>query len=206
MRPCTMLRVLRRHLNPVSAVTTPAAATPLSSAATSPSGSNAVVEENALPGNDSSEWDVNGCGDPSIQGFSTRMSVLPGETLELKVDTDSADYRVDIYRLGYYSGSGARKVGSVVPCVPLPQAQPPPLKHAPTGLVDCDNWAVSARWEVPVGAVSGVYIARLTRPEAPDGWRADNTQTAGGAWMTGAPPGDKDDAAEERLCVFISKK
>ena len=177
-----MLHALQRHLRP-SPASGLATAAPTDSGAT-----NAVVAENLLPGSDSSEWDVNGAGDPTIQGFATRMSVLPGETVELKVDSsDATEYRVDIYRLGYYSGKGARKVDSVQPCVSLPQSQPPPVTHPPTGLVDCDNWAVSARWVVPADAVSGLYIARLTRPEPSKGWRQDNTQTAGGAWMTGAP-------------------
>lgn len=85
---------------------------------------------------------------------------------------------------------GARKVGSVQPCASLPQTQPPPVTDVRTGLVDCDNWAVSARWGVPAEAVSGLYVARLTRPEPSPGWRQDNTQTAGGAWMTGAAPSD----------------
>jgi hypothetical protein len=203
-----MLRVLRRHLCPLSSSSSSSSSAPSFStgasgaAAAAAAAPNAVVAENQLPGSDSSEWDVNGCGDPSIQGFATRMSVLPGETLELKVDTDAADYRVDIYRLGFYSGKGARKVDSVQPCVALPQVQPAPLTDTSTGLVDCDNWAVSARWRVPADAVSGVYLARLTRPEPSKGWRQDNTQTAGGAWMTGAPPGDgaaAGDPAEERL-------
>ena len=33
-----------------------------------------------------------------------------GDSLEIKVLTDSVAYRVDIYRVGYYSGHGARKV------------------------------------------------------------------------------------------------
>jgi hypothetical protein len=90
---------------------------------------NPIAAENALAGNDSSEWDVNGSGDPTIQGFSTRMSLCGGETLELKVDTDASNYRVDIYRLGYYGGLGARKVDTVSPCVVLPQ-----LSHRHCGI------------------------------------------------------------------------
>eukprot|EP01043_Picozoa_sp_COSAG02_P062348 COSAG02_NODE_8579_length_2516_cov_1.680596_2_plen_671_part_01 len=186
-----MLHALQRHLcPPLAAPSTSASELARSAASAVTSGSaaaaNAVVAENLRVGCDSSEWDVNGAGDPTIQGFATRMSVLPGEILELKVDTDAMEYRVDIYRLGYYGGKGARKFGSVRPCVSLPQVQPPPVTHPPTGLVDCDNWAVSVRWDVPVDAVSGLYIARLVRPEPSQGWRQDNTQTAGGAWMTGA--------------------
>ena len=177
-----VLRALQRHIGSVRGVGTAAAVGAVAS--------NPVMLENQLPGSPSTEWDINGCGDPTIQGFATRMSVLPGETLELKVLPDAPGYRVDLYRLGYYGGLGARKVGSVEPCVALPQAQPPPLVEAATGLVDCGNWAVSARWTVPAGSVSGLYVARLTRPEPSDQWRQDHTQTAGGAWMTGTAAGE----------------
>ena len=54
---------------------------------------------------------------------------------------------------------------TVNPSVSLPQNQPTPIRDAATGLVDCGNWAVSASWNVPSTAVSGVYIARLVRTE-----------------------------------------
>src|SRR5262249_20770879 len=44
---------------------------------------------------------------------------------------------------------------------PLPQQQPACLTDAPTGLIDCGSWAVSASWAVPATAVSGVYFARV---------------------------------------------
>jgi hypothetical protein len=32
---------------------------------------NRIVAENCKPGNPSTEWDINGSGDPHIQGFAT---------------------------------------------------------------------------------------------------------------------------------------
>ena len=52
---------------------------------------------------------------PSIQGFATDISVDQGQTVDFKIDTDSTDYRIDIYRLGYYGGLGARKVATIQP-------------------------------------------------------------------------------------------
>ena len=60
-----------------------------------------VAEENALEGAPSVEWDINGAGDPSIQGFATEASVPPGGTIHFKVDTEAQSYRMDVYRLGY---------------------------------------------------------------------------------------------------------
>src|SRR5437763_996960 len=70
--------------------------------------SNAVVQENLLPGTPQSVWDVNGGDNPLIQGFSTDISVNAGQTVNFKIDdTGSVAYHMDIYRMGYYQGNGA---------------------------------------------------------------------------------------------------
>lgn len=138
---------------------------------------NRIVEENCRPGNPSTEWDVNGAGDPSIQGFSADISYNVGSTAEFKISTPSTDYRIDIYRLGYYQGLGARLHASIRPVVELPQIQPPCYTDNTTWVYDCREWAVSARWSIPKATVSGVFIARLVRlDDQPNTWRADNSQ------------------------------
>ncbi|WP_052435572.1 DUF4082 domain-containing protein [Bradyrhizobium japonicum] len=122
---------------------------------------NPIVLENQKQGNPESEWGINGAGDSNIEGFATDISVNHGSTINFKIDTDSTHYRIDIYRLGYYGGMGARKVATI-DHTGL-QNQPAPLRDSTTGLVDAGNWAVSASWDVPADAVSGVYIAKLTR-------------------------------------------
>ena len=126
---------------------------------------NAVVAENCLAGNPSSEWDVFNDGDATILGFSTDISYNRGETAKFKIKTDARGYRIDIYRIGYYGGAGARRVATVSPSVALPQSQPACLTDDTTGLVDCGNWGLSASWSIPANAVSGVYIAKLTRTD-----------------------------------------
>ena len=42
----------------------------------------------------------------------------------------ATSYRLDIYRMGYYDGMGARKVATVSPSAALPQTQPACLTHA----------------------------------------------------------------------------
>ncbi|MEZ4707013.1 MAG: DUF6605 domain-containing protein [Caldilineaceae bacterium] len=141
--------------------------------------SNKIVQENQRPGAPATEWDINGWGDPSIQGFGHDISINVGETIYFKIKTDSTDYRLDIYRMGYYGGLGARLVDSVRPSAPLPQVQPEGLRDPQTLLYDCGNWAVSASWRAPADAVSGVYFARLVRQDdAPASWRMDNGQDA----------------------------
>lgn len=125
---------------------------------------NEIVTENLLTGSPSSEWDISGSGDPSIQGFATDISIDQGETIQFKIDA-TADYRIDIYRLGYYGGDGARKVATIGNDDTV-EADQPDCSFDGTGeinLVDCGNWSVSASWSVPSDATSGIYIARPTR-------------------------------------------
>ena len=49
------------------------------------------------------------------------------------------------------------------------QDQPIPLFDPATKLVDAGNWSVSATWDVPADAVSGVYFAKLTRLDGVQG-------------------------------------
>jgi hypothetical protein len=127
---------------------------------------NAIACENAQIGNDPSEWEITGLGDPNLQGFATDISVNRGETITFKINTSSTSYHIDIYRLGYYAGRGARRVASsFLPTVNPPQTQQPCMRDPTTALVDCGNWAPSAAWAVPATATSGVYIARLVRDD-----------------------------------------
>jgi Domain of unknown function (DUF4082)/Bacterial Ig-like domain/Bacterial Ig domain len=129
-------------------------------------GPTAIACENAKTGNPRSEWDLNnGTGDPSIVGFTTDISVDHGQTVHFKIKTNATDYRLDIYRLGWYGGDGARKITTVLPSATLPQTQPACLTQPSTGLVDCGNWAESAHWDVSADAVSGAYIAKLVRTD-----------------------------------------
>ena len=85
-----------------------------------------IACENTLPGDAPSDWQVVDAGDSAIQGFATAMSVNPGQTESFKIDTPSTRYHIDILRIGYYQGNGARKVVSnMPPSAPLPQSRPP---------------------------------------------------------------------------------
>lgn len=129
---------------------------------------NEITVENSLPGSPASEWDIEGAGDASIQGFATQLSVNQGETVQFKIDTDASDYRIDLYRLGWYQGNGARKVATIDTAATTETQQPNcALIDGTTddNLVDCGNWGVSASWSVPADAASGLYIAKPTRAD-----------------------------------------
>src|SRR3954453_3755564 len=76
---------------------------------------NPVACENSKPGTPRSTWDVSGAGSSTIQGFATNISVNRGQTVQFKIKTPATAYRLDVYRMGYYGGSGARLVATVAP-------------------------------------------------------------------------------------------
>ncbi|RKQ94073.1 all-beta uncharacterized protein [Solirubrobacter pauli] len=155
---------IRRRL--VVAVAAATALLAISPAVSHAACANPVACENAKPGSAPSTWQVTGRGDVTIQGYATRMSVNRGETVVFKIKTPASAYTIDIYRLGYYDGSGARlQAGGIRPTATLPQTQPSCVTTAATGLIDCGNWGVSASWTVPAESVSGVYVAVLRRSD-----------------------------------------
>src|SRR5690606_25884218 len=148
------------------------AAPPPTGTTTSPTATatlNKIALENQKQGNPESEWGIDGDGDMNIQGFATEISTNVGGTVDFKISTDSTNYRIDIYRLGYYGGMGARKVATINKDLVTAQDQPHPIVDYTTGLIDCGNWSVSASWQIPDDAVSGVYIAKLVREDGTEG-------------------------------------
>ena len=149
---------------------------------------NSIVRENRLPGDPATEWDINGWGDPTIQGFGHDISINHGETIFFKIKTDATDYRIDVFRMGFYGGMGARRVDTIEPSVDLPQLQPECVRDPATHLYDCGDWAVSASWQAPPNATSGIYFARLVRQDTcPGGWRADNSRESPAEKPTASP-------------------
>ena len=135
---------------------------------------NRIVEENAKPGTDPSIWDFAppgnspGAGSNDIQGFTTDISYNVGQTVHFKISTIATRYRLDIYRLGWYQGLGARRIDRIEMNGPSnPNAQC--MNSVDTGLVDCSNWDESATWQIPADAVSGIYFAHLVGEQGTTG-------------------------------------
>jgi molybdopterin biosynthesis enzyme MoaB len=131
---------------------------------------NPITDENALPG--SSGWERTQADTPAIQGYTDKTSVAPGGTIGFRVSTSPAvSYRIIIYRLGWYGGTGARQIACLPACSGTGSANtlagaarstPPP--NAQTGEIDASNngaasWPQSTSWTVPANATSGEYVA-----------------------------------------------
>jgi hypothetical protein len=128
---------------------------------------NAIVAENCKPGASPGEWEIADSDSTAVQGFATDISVDQGATIGFKISAN-ASYALGIYRLGWYGGAGARKVGDAV-VQPGASSQPPCDEEAATGLVHCENWTRSATWTVPAAATSGIYLAVATQDGVPVG-------------------------------------
>jgi hypothetical protein len=126
---------------------------------------NPIVAENQQPG--SSEWihgslvadDATG----QIKAYWSAASAKPTETITLYVTVNPAQtYSLDVFRLGWYQGTGARRrlhVDSLngvqqAPCVPDPT----------TGVIAC-GWTPSYSLAIPADWTSGVYLSLLTNAQ-----------------------------------------
>ena len=128
---------------------------------------NPIVAENARTDGRApqSYWDVEHSN--QIEGFATDFSVNAGSRVDFKINVNGgagSDYKVEIFRLGYYGGDGAREVAEWTNTNAT--VQPDAIYEATHALVDAGNWSVTDSWNVPANAVSGVYLARLQRLDA----------------------------------------
>lgn len=96
---------------------------------------------------------------PGIEGYASRTSVRPGEKIDLHVSTNPASpFVVDIYRMGYYQGHGARHMARLGPFKGDVQPDPPVGEKR---LREC-RWEPCTTFTIPDDWTSGVYLGKLT--------------------------------------------
>ena len=128
------------------------------SAAVTPAQLNAIQAENRLPG-DPNWGDFTEPPTPAaISGYASQISVNHGQSLDLMVTTTAASVAIDVFRMGWYNGAGARLMQSLgsFPGVNQQQALP----NAATGMV-VESWSRTTTLNVPASWTSGVYLIRL---------------------------------------------
>ena len=128
-------------------------------------GGNKITCENDQTGSDRTEWDTNPHG--TVEGYGDQMSVNLGQTVNFKIRSAALNLQVDIYRMGYYQGKGARKITTVPATTSVSRTQPSCPENTTTGEVAC-SWGTVASWTVPGTAVSGVYFAHVVRTDTND--------------------------------------
>jgi len=96
---------------------------------------------------------------PWIEGYCSRTSLRPGEELSIMVCTNPpSSFVIDIYRLGYYSGKGARQLQRMGPFHGQVQPDPPIGQER---LREC-KWEPATKFTIPNDWPSGVYLGKLT--------------------------------------------
>lgn len=150
------------------------------SAGTSPRGTaqaagaqNPIQLENALPG--FKGWQLPLAPVGTIEGYPSEQSVAGGLTLSLHVSTRPvAGYRVDVLRLGWYHGDGARRVACVPNCSGQKRGTPFPVPEPDQSGEVRAGWPVTDEVAVPPSWLSGYYVARLVLTTGPDRGKAAN--------------------------------
>jgi N,N-dimethylformamidase beta subunit-like, C-terminal len=133
---------------------------------------NPIAAENAKRG--SADWEpLEPNGTPhGIEGYASQVSVSAGGLLQLHVSTrPAARYQVQIYRLGWYGGTGGRLVTCLPSCPKsLPGRTQPSARPDPqTGLLR-ERWPVTTSFRIPRSWVSGYYVAKLMLATKPSDW------------------------------------
>jgi hypothetical protein len=98
-----------------------------------------------------------------IEGYVSKTSLYPGESIDFKVSTNPAgNFLIDIYRLGYYGGTGGRHMTRLGSFSGRPQPMPMMTIER---LREC-NWETATTLTIPGDWPSGVYLGKLSREEA----------------------------------------
>lgn len=97
---------------------------------------------------------------PDIEGYCSHQSIEAGETLRFLVSMRPAGkFNLEIFRMGYYGGRGARLMTTLGPLAAKPQPLP---EIGPERLREC-RWETNAELKIPSDWPSGVYLGRLAR-------------------------------------------
>ncbi len=127
--------------------------------------STVIADENARLG--ATDWQLTrvrldqprGYRASDIEGYASRQSVAAGESIEIMVSTrEPVDFKIEVFRTGYYAGRGARLMTTLGPFPGRPQPVPEPGEKA---LHEC-RWEPAVSLTIPDDWTSGVYLCRLT--------------------------------------------
>ena len=128
--------------------------------------SNPITVENAQPG--SSNWFLTKPGDDTnlqVKGYASATSLNRGDSIDFHVSVSPAQsYTMEIYRIGWYNGTGGRLMTTVGPLAGATYAVPAPDA---LGTVDC-KWPVTSTFQVPATWTTGVYLVKLVNSQ---GWQ-----------------------------------
>ena len=124
---------------------------------------NPIQVENALAGADPAEWLPPTYPPTRIEGYASETSVLPGESVRFHVSTAQDDrYRVEVYRLGWYGGRGARLLACLPACGSDREGRALGSgSEDPVSRVVRAGWPVTDTLTIPTSWITGYYYALL---------------------------------------------
>lgn len=98
---------------------------------------------------------------PDIEGYCSKQSVAAGEAIDIMVSLKlPGDFRIEIFRTGYYGGRGARLMKTIGSLRGETQPTPKPTR-GDRHLHEC-AWKPAVTLTIPNDWPSGVYLGRLT--------------------------------------------
>ncbi len=131
--------------------------------------SHSIVSENQHEG--ASDWQLTrvrvakspegglGFRSPWIEGYCSRQSVVAGDSIEFMVSTNPPqEFSIEIFRMGFYGGRGARLMTRLGPFQGKVQPDPDIGENR---IREC-RWEPSTSLRIPMDWTSGVYLGRLT--------------------------------------------
>ena len=124
-----------------------------------PLGGNPIPAENAHAG--TSAWQIELAPPHAVEGYASEVSLLPGQTLHLHVSSRGhLRYRVEVYRIGWYGGTGGRLMPCLACRTRVGVRQPTPAPDPQTGVLRL-SWPVTDVVPIGAGWASGYYMANL---------------------------------------------
>ena len=126
---------------------------------------NPIVIENQQPGSGGWQLTFYTSNDKSgqIKGYASATSVNKGEPITFYVTVNPAQpFTLDVYRIGWYQGSGGRLLHHAGPFNGILQSSP--AINSSTGLIVC-NWVPCYTLSVPTTWTSGIYLVVLTNAQ-----------------------------------------
>jgi len=126
---------------------------------------NPIVAENQQPG--TTTWQLNRAGfttaddvSQQIKGYASASSVNKGDSIAFSVSVNPAQtFTIDIYRVGWYGGTGGRLMQHIGPLNGVRQPTCP--TDATTGMIEC-RWPAAVSVSIPTTWTSGMYLVLLT--------------------------------------------
>ncbi len=119
----------------------------------SPNKNDDAISDSGSPKASGSTWT-----DTTIRGYANATSINHGDAINFYVGTTFSSYNMEIYRMGWYGGTGSTLVQTISN---LPgQNQPIPPADPKTGLLQL-NWNVSYTLQTNTSWVTGVYLVKL---------------------------------------------